>query len=577
MFKGEEKTSSKQPQQYTHLTTTAISDDENAEKRASSAPQPFRRQQSLDASKYRDPKALEVVPHDDTRGPPHGSGSGSGGGGGSQAVEVTHTPGSDVPPTNAKEKLESKSMLSGSPGCSSVSGCATGMMYVALYDYDARTEDDLSFRKSEHLQVEEVPHLDWWLAKSHVTGQKGYIPASYVAKLQSIEAEEWYFGSIRRGECERRLLAHENDHGAFLIRDSETRKNEFSLSVRDGENVRHYRIRPKDKGGFFISRNTPFDSLHHLVSHYCKESSGLCTTLNKPCVKHDKPDTVGLSYNTRDAWEIPRWQIKLIRKIGAGYYGEVHEGTWNKTTPVAVKTFRQGRMQVSEFLAEAQVLKKIRHPKLLQLFAVCTLEEPFYIITELMKNGSLLDHLRSRGKDIGLKDQVYIAAQIASGMEYLENAEFIHRDLSARNVLVAENNIVKVADFGLSRLLKNEDEYLAHEGAKFPIKWTSPEALNFNIFSSKSDVWSFGILLMEIITYGAVPYPGMSNHEVVEQVENGYRMPQPRNCPNQMYHIMLKTWAKDPMKRPTFKTLRWKFDDYFTSDDSEYKELELVF
>lgn len=469
----------------------------------------------------------------------------------------------------------SKSVLSGSPGCSSVTGLESGRMVIALFDYDARTDQDLSFRRHEHLEVLETTSEDWWLAQSHVTGLQGYIPASYVANLKSIQAEAWYFGDIKRGEAERKLLSESNEHGAFLIRDSESRVNEFSLSVRCNTSIMHYRIRPVDHGGFFITRRMPLGSLHALVDYYSKNADGLATKLAAPCVKAEKPDTGGLSYNTRDAWEIPKEQILLQKTLGSGQFGEVYEGLWNKTVKVAVKTLRPGKMSADEFLAEAHLLKKMRHPKLLQLFAVCTMEEPYYIITELMRHGSLLDHLRGRGRGMVLEDKVYIGAQVASGMEYLEKKNFIHRDLAARNVLVGEHNAVKVADFGLSRLVK-EDEYEAHAGAKFPIKWTAPEALSFNKFTTKSDVWSFGVFLMEVVTSGATPYPGMTNAEVVDAIERGYRMHCPNSCPHLLYNIMMECWAKDPAKRPTFETLRWKLEDYFFLEETEYKEAEVV-
>lgn len=239
-------------------------------------------------------------------------------------------------------------------------------------------------------------------------------------------------------------------------------------------------------------------------------------------------------------------------------------------------------------------MKKLRHPKLIQLYAVCTLEEPIYIITELMKNGSLLEYLKGKGRNLKLPQLIDMAAQIASGMAYLEHENYIHRDLAARNVLVGENNIVKIADFGLARLIR-EDEYEARLGARFPIKWTAPEAANYSKFSIKSDVWSFGILLTELVTYGRNPYPGwsqltmrickfrlfhmlfcfipaMSNAEVLKQVTGGHRMQAPPGCPNQLYEIMLECWNADPLKRPTFETLQWKLEDFYTLSDSEYRD-----
>jgi len=448
----------------------------------------------------------------------------------------------------------------------------SGKVFVALYDYDARTDEDLSFKKGEHLEIINDTQGDWWFARSKTTKQEGYIPSNYVAKLKSIEAEPWYFGKIKRIEAEKKLLLPHNEHGSFLIRDSESRRNDFSLSVRDGDTVKHYRIRQLDDGGFFIARRTTFRTLQELVEHYSRDSDGLCVNLRKPCVQEiEKPVTADLSHNTRDQWEIDRTSLKFVRKLGHGQFGEVWEGLWNNTTPVAIKTLKTGTMDPKDFLSEAHIMKKLRHPKLIQLYAVCTLEEPIYIITELMKNGSLLEYLQGKGRTLNLAQLIDMAAQIAAGMAYLESQNYIHRDLAARNVLVGENHIVKIADFGLARLIK-EDEYEARVGARFPIKWTAPEAANYSRFSIKSDVWSFGILLTELVTFGRIPYPGMTNAEVLHQVEHGYRMQAPQGCSPPLYDIMLECWHKDPMKRPTFETLQWKLEDFFTMSDSEYKE-----
>ena len=164
-----------------------------------------------------------------------------------------------------------------------------------------------------------------------------------------------------------------------------------------------------------------------------------------------------------------------------------------------------------------------------------------------------------------------MSAQVASGMAYLEAQNYIHRDLAARNILVGENLSCKVADFGLARVIQ-DDEYQAREGAKFPIKWTAPEAALYNKFTTKSDVWSFGVLLSEFITYGRIPYPGMNNAEVLAQVERGYRMPQPANCPSELYEIMLECWKDDAQSRPTFDSLQWRLEDFFVGEGKQYKD-----
>lgn len=444
-------------------------------------------------------------------------------------------------------------------------------IFIALYDYETRTEEDLRFKKGEHLEILDTKQGDWWFARSKMTHQTGYIPSNYVAKLKSIEAEPWYFGKIKRVEAERLLLSSDNEHGSFLIRDSESRRDDFSLSVRDGDTAKHYRIRQLDEGGFFIARRTPFRSLKDLVKHYSQEADGLCVELRKPCAQVEEPTTRGLSYNTHDRWEIDKSSLTFIRELGHGQFGKVWEGLWNNNTPVAIKTLKNGSMDPKDFLAEAQIMKNLKHNKLVQLHAVCTKEEPIFIVTELMKNGCLLDYLQKNSRLLDLEKLIYMSAQIADGMAYLEAHNYVHRDLAARNILVGERNIVKIADFGLARLIK-ETEYEARVGARFPIKWTAPEAANYSKFSTKSDVWSFGIVLYEIITYGRVPYPSMSNTEVLSQVEHGYRMPSPPGCPPALYEIMYECWNKDPAKRPTFATLKWKLDEFFESDTNEYRD-----
>ena len=362
--------------------------------------------------------------------------------------------------------------------------------------------------------------------------------------------------------------------GSFLIRESESKPGDFSLSLRDGEIVKHYRIRALDNGGYYIAHRAKFGTLGELVEHYKANADGLVIKLKKPCPTLSTPAPRDLSYNTKDQWEIPRESIRLVRKLGQGQFGEVWMGLWNNTTPVAVKTLRSqvSTMSPKAFLSEAQIMKRLRHDNLVQLYAVCTQEEPFYIVTELMENGSLLDFLKgTQGATLGLPQLIYMAAQIAAGMAYLEANNYIHRDLAARNILVGKNNVVKICDFGLSRLI-DEGEYNAQAGAKFPIKWTAPEAALYNKFTIKSDVWAFGILLTELITYGQVPYPWMGNAEVLAAVERGYRMPCHPNCPPSLYEIMTDCWKANPMERPTFETLQWRLEDFFVMDTTNYAD-----
>ena len=366
-----------------------------------------------------------------------------------------------------------------------------------------------------------------------------------------------------------------NKMGSFLVRDSETTPGDFSLSLRDQERVRHYRIRRFDNGGFFVTRRATFNTIHDLVEYYKLQADGLCCTLMHSCLVSEKPLTVGLSRQANEEWEIERSSIRLMNRLGAGQFGEVWEGMWNGTTKVAVKTLKPGTMSVTDFLQEAALMKKLRHPKLIQLYAVCTKEEPIYIVTELMKNGSLLDYLRGEGRSLKLPQLIDMLAQIASGMAFLEQANYIHRDLAARNILVADNLICKVADFGLARVI-DEDIYEAHTGAKFPIKWTAPEAALYNRFTVKSDVWSFGVLIYEVVSYGRFPYPGMTNAEVLEKIQTGYRMGCPPNCPKRLHDFMLDCWREDAMARPTFETLQWQLEEFYMTEDGGYRDPDKV-
>lgn len=460
-------------------------------------------------------------------------------------------PGQDLPPTPPAMKQK---------------------IYVALYDYAARTSDDLSFKVDDQLVIINNSDGDWWQAQNLKTGEKGYIPSNYVTQLDSMDTMEWFQGKIKRSDAEKMLLETQKP-GSFLVRESESRPGDYSLSMLDVEHlVKHYRIRLMDNGDHYISKRVTFPGISELIDHYGKEADGLATRLTYSVPKSGVPTTNSLAH---DRWEIPREEITLNRKIGAGQFGDVWKGEWKGSVEVAVKTMKEGTMSTDAFMKEAEMMKKLRHPKLVQLYAVCSKEEPIYIITEFMKNGSLLDYLRDNVGAFGMDILIDMGAQVASGMAYLEVQNFIHRDLAARNVLVGDNYNCKVADFGLARIIDPQNDYTASEGTKFPVKWTAPEAANYSKFSINSDVWSFGILLTEIVTFGRVPYPGMNNAEVMKQVTNGYRMPKPQAkpgppCPDKLYEIMLQCWAQVPEDRPSFETLQYMLEDLYTT--SNYAE-----
>uniref|UniRef100_A0A8C8YIX1 Tyrosine-protein kinase n=1 Tax=Prolemur simus TaxID=1328070 RepID=A0A8C8YIX1_PROSS len=433
-------------------------------------------------------------------------------------------------------------------------------LFVALYDFVASGDNTLSITKGEKLRVLGYNQNGEWSEVRSKNGQ-GWVPSNYITPVNSLEKHSWYHGPVSRSAAEYLLSSLIN--GSFLVRESESSPGQLSISLRYEGRVYHYRINTTTDGKVCVTAESRFSTLAELVHHHSTVADGLVTTLHYPAPKCNKPTVYGVS-PIHDKWEMERTDITMKHKLGGGQYGEVYVGVWKKySLTVAVKTLKEDTMEVEEFLKEAAVMKEIKHPNLVQLLGVCTLEPPFYIVTEYMPYGNLLDYLRECNREeVTAVVLLYMATQISSAMEYLEKKNFIHRDLAARNCLVGENHVVKVADFGLSRLMTG-DTYTAHAGAKFPIKWTAPESLAYNTFSIKSDVWAFGVLLWEIATYGMSPYPGIDLSQVYDLLEKGYRMEQPEGCPPKVYELMRACWKWSPADRPSFAETHQAFETMF--------------
>ncbi|KAM5239274.1 tyrosine-protein kinase ABL2 isoform 5-T5 [Ctenodactylus gundi] len=433
-------------------------------------------------------------------------------------------------------------------------------LFVALYDFVASGDNTLSITKGEKLRVLGYNQNGEWSEVRSKNGQ-GWVPSNYITPVNSLEKHSWYHGPVSRSAAEYLLSSLIN--GSFLVRESESSPGQLSISLRYEGRVYHYRINTTVDGKVYVTAESRFSTLAELVHHHSTVADGLVTTLHYPAPKCNKPTVYGVS-PIHDKWEMERTDITMKHKLGGGQYGEVYVGVWKKySLTVAVKTLKEDTMEVEEFLKEAAVMKEIKHPNLVQLLGVCTLEPPFYIVTEYMPYGNLLDYLRECNREeVTAVVLLYMATQISSAMEYLEKKNFIHRDLAARNCLVGENHVVKVADFGLSRLMTG-DTYTAHAGAKFPIKWTAPESLAYNTFSIKSDVWAFGVLLWEIATYGMSPYPGIDLSQVYDLLEKGYRMEQPEGCPPKVYELMRACWKWSPADRPSFAETHQAFETMF--------------
>ncbi|VBB28688.1 unnamed protein product, partial [Acanthocheilonema viteae] len=271
---------------------------------------------------------------------------------------------------------------------------------------------------------------------------------------------------------------------------------------------------------------------------------------------------------------VPKNSISLLRIIGKGSFGEVYEGIVDglpqspaKAVRVAVKTLRSGFSESGrmKFLQEAILMNSFDHPNIVKLLGVSLETEPYFLIIELMEGGDLLGFLRSsRPSDclpsqLSLYELIGMMVDVGRGAAYLEVKKRVHRDLAARNCLISSRNsntrITKIADFGHARDIYTNDYYRVHGDDFLPLRWLSPESINDGIFTSKSDVWSFGILLWEILTLGQQPFSGKNNVQVISFVKNGGKLEKPQFCPDEIFAIVERAWIYDPEERPRFADL----------------------
>ncbi|XP_028903134.1 ephrin type-A receptor 7 isoform X9 [Ornithorhynchus anatinus] len=255
--------------------------------------------------------------------------------------------------------------------------------------------------------------------------------------------------------------------------------------------------------------------------------------------------------------------IKIERVIGAGEFGEVCSGRLKlpgkRDVAVAIKTLKVGytEKQRRDFLCEASIMGQFDHPNVVHLEGVVTRGKPVMIVIEYMENGALDAFLRKHDGQFTVIQLVGMLRGIAAGMRYLADMGYVHRDLAARNILVNSNLVCKVSDFGLSRVIEDDPEavYTTTQGGKIPVRWTAPEAIQYRKFTSASDVWSYGIVMWEVMSYGERPYWDMSNQDVIKAIEEGYRLPAPMDCPAGLHQLMLDCWQKDRGERPKFEQI----------------------
>ncbi|XP_033122469.1 fibroblast growth factor receptor-like [Anneissia japonica] len=304
-------------------------------------------------------------------------------------------------------------------------------------------------------------------------------------------------------------------------------------------------------------------------------------------------------------WEFPRDRLTVTNKIlGEGAFGQVVMGIavglkgtkGQEPYTIAVKMLKANATdrELSDLMSEMDMMKNIgKHVNIINMLGCCTQEGAPFVLVEYAPNGNLRDFLRMRRPPDGIppeklvlmpenqtltnRDLLSMAYQVGKGMEFLASKKCIHRDLAARNVLVTEDLVMKIADFGLARDIHYVDYYKKTTDGRLPVKWMAPEALFDRVFTTESDVWSYGVLLWEIMTLGGTPYPSVPVEKMFDYLKAGKRMEQPQNCPLEVYHIMRETWQTNRAFRPNFAQLSEDLARTIEmSTNQEYLDLEAL-
>ncbi|XP_014913090.1 tyrosine-protein kinase Tec [Poecilia latipinna] len=443
---------------------------------------------------------------------------------------------------------------------------------VALYDFPGMEPHDLKLVRGGEYVILEKCDANWFRARNEY-GEEGYIPSNYVTGKTSGNLVQfaWYSKGVNRNMAEE-LLRKEDKEGAFIVRDS-SHPSTYTVSLytkagsgEGGPMIKHYHIKEtrSTPRKFYLAEKHLFSSIPELIEYHSHNGAGLAARLRYPVGKQDKsgPSTAGFSY---EMWEINPSELTFMKELGSGQYGQVRLGMWRSQHKVAIKAIKEGAMYEEDFIEEAKLMMKLSHPKLVQLYGVCSQQRPIYIVTEFMQQGCLVNYLRQRRGSFSPGLLLEMCLDVCEGMEYLEANNFIHRDLAARNCLMNDAMVVKVSDFGMARYVL-DNQYTSTKGAKFPVKWSPPEVFNYCKFSSKSDVWSYGVLMWEVFTEGQMPFDQSLNHEVVAMVTNGHRLFRPKMAPPALYDIMQLCWDNRPEERPSFSQLYLMLSDVLEDD-----------
>ncbi|KAG2464593.1 ZAP70 kinase, partial [Polypterus senegalus] len=421
-----------------------------------------------------------------------------------------------------------------------------------------------------------------WNLEGDAVEQAIISQAPQLEKLIATTAHEkmpWYHGAISREEGERRLYAGMLPDGKFLIRDRRE-VGTFALSMIYGKSMYHYQIILDKSGKLSMPEGTKFDTVWQLVEYLKIKPDGLVHTLKEPCVNPNQSFAIDIPDGQRpmlpmDAtvYESPysdpeelkdkklflkREQLMICEEeLGSGNFGCVKKGVYKmrrKQIDVAIKVLKSENEKgvKEEMMKEAEIMHQLDNPYIVRMIGICQAES-LMLVMEMAKDGPLNKFLSSKKEEIPVENIVELMHQVSMGMLYLEQKNFVHRDLAARNVLLVHQHYAKISDFGLSKALGADDNYYkARSAGKWPLKWYAPECINFHKFSSKSDVWSFGVTMWEAFSYGQKPYKKMKGPEVMQFIESGSRLDCPSVCPPEMYSLMKACWTFKHEDRPGF-------------------------
>ncbi|XP_058869803.1 tyrosine-protein kinase ZAP-70-like [Acipenser ruthenus] len=458
-----------------------------------------------------------------------------------------------------------------------------------------------------------------WNLEGDAVEQAIISQAPQLEKLIATTAHEkmpWYHGSITREEGERRLYSGMQPDGKFLIRDRKE-AGTFALSMMYGKSVYHYQIILDKSGKYSMPEGTKFDTVWQLVEYLKIKPDGLIHTLMEPCTNpnhatviptpnvptYKRPaghngytpppkapevpsgqrpllpmDTSVYESPYSDPEELKDKKLFLKREqlmideveLGSGNFGCVKKGVYKmrrKQIDVAIKVLKSENEKGAkeEMMKEAEIMHKLDNPYIVRMIGVCEAEN-LMLVMEMASGGPLNKFLSTKKDQISVENVVELMHQVSMGMLYLEQKNFVHRDLAARNVLLVNQHYAKISDFGLSKALgANDNYYKARSAGKWPLKWYAPECINFHKFSSKSDVWSFGVTMWEAFTYGQKPYRKMKGPEVMQFIEAGNRMERPSVCPEEMFAVMTDCWIFKYEDRPGFVDVEARMRSYHYS------------